>query len=114
MIPHDLHHFFVGQHVFVTGASGFIGSHVASLLVQTRAHVRALARSTNRCRDRAIDWVEGDLLCRESIDEAMKNCRYIFHVAGDYRFWARDSREIFANNVQGTIKNAPSFGVISK
>jgi nucleoside-diphosphate-sugar epimerase len=34
MMPRDLHHFFLGQHVFVTGASGFIGSHVASLLVQ--------------------------------------------------------------------------------
>jgi len=103
MIPHDLHHFFGGQHVFVTGASGFIGSHVASLLVQTGAHVRALARSTKGCRDRAVDWVEGDLLCRDSIDAALKDCRYVFHVAGDYRFWARDPREIFANNVQGTI-----------
>jgi dihydroflavonol-4-reductase len=103
MIPHDLHHFFGGQHVFVTGASGFIGSHVASLLVQTGAHVRALARSTKGRRDRAVDWVEGDLLCRDSIDAALKDCRYVFHVAGDYRFWARDPREIFANNVQGTI-----------
>jgi dihydroflavonol-4-reductase len=103
MIPHDLHHFFIGQQVFVTGASGFIGSHVASLLVQTGAHVRALARSTKGRRDNAIDWVEGDLLCRDSIDVAMKDCRYVFHVAGDYRFWARDPREIFANNVQGTI-----------
>jgi dihydroflavonol-4-reductase len=103
MIPHDLHHFFSGQHVFVTGASGFIGSHVASLLVQTGAHVRAFARSTKGRRDSAIDWVEGDLLCRDSIDAAMKDCRYVFHVAGDYRFWARDPREIFANNVHGTI-----------
>jgi dihydroflavonol-4-reductase len=103
MIPHDLHHFFVGQLVLVTGASGFIGSHVASLLVQTGAHVRALARSTKGRSDNAIEWVEGDLLHRESIDAAMKDCRYVFHVAGDYRFWARDPREIFANNVQGTI-----------
>lgn len=50
-----------------------------------------------------IDWVEGDLLARDSIDAAMKDCRYVFHVAGDYRFWARNPREIFANNVQGTI-----------
>jgi dihydroflavonol-4-reductase len=103
MIPHDVHHFFVGQLVFVTGASGFIGSHVASLLVQTGAHVRALARSTKGRSDNAIDWVQGDLLRRDSIDAAMKDCRYVFHVAGDYRFWARDPREIFANNVQGTI-----------
>jgi dihydroflavonol-4-reductase len=103
MIPHDLHHFFGGQQVFVTGASGFIGGHVASLLVQTGARVRALARSTKGRRDRAIDWAEGDLLRRDSIDPAMKDCRYVFHIAGDYRFWARDPREIFANNVQGTI-----------
>ena len=42
-------------------------------------------------------------LYRDSIDAAIKDCRYILHVAGDYRFWARDPREIFANNVQGTI-----------
>jgi dihydroflavonol-4-reductase len=103
MIPHDLHHFFFRQHVFVTGASGFIGSHVASLLVQMGAHVRAFTRSIKARRNSAIDWVEGDLLRRDSIEAAMKDCRYVFHVAGDYRFWARDPREIFANNVQGTI-----------
>jgi dihydroflavonol-4-reductase len=103
MIPHDLHHFFVGQQVFITGASGFIGSHVASLLVQAGANVRALTRSTKGRRDSSIEWVEGDLLDRDSVDAATKNCRYVFHVAGDYRFWARDPREIFANNVQGTI-----------
>jgi NAD(P)-dependent dehydrogenase (short-subunit alcohol dehydrogenase family) len=96
MIPHDLHHFFVGQHVFVTGASGFIGGHVASLLIRAGAHVRALTRSTKEGYDSAIDWVEGDLLARDSIDAAMKDCRYVFHVAGDYRFWARNPREIFA------------------
>jgi dihydroflavonol-4-reductase len=90
MIPHDLHHFFVGQHVFVTGASGFIGGHVASLLIRAGAHVRALTRSTKEGYDSAIDWVEGDLLARDSIDAAMKDCRYVFHVAGHYRFWARN------------------------
>jgi len=103
MIPHDLHHFFVGQHVFVTGASGFIGGHVASLLIRAGAHVRALTRSTKEGYDSAIDWVEGDLLARDSIDAAMKDCRYVFHVAGDYRFWARNPREIFANNVQHSL-----------
>jgi len=103
MIPDDLHHFFAGQHVFITGASGFIGSHVASSLVLAGANVLALTRSKKAVRDSAIDWVEGDLLRRDSIDAAMKGCRYVFHVAGDYRFWSRDPREIFANNVEGTI-----------
>jgi dihydroflavonol-4-reductase len=103
MIPHDLHQFFAGQHVFITGASGFIGHHVASLLTRAGACVHALTRSAKTQREKSIDWVEGDLLRHESIEAAMKNCRYAFHVAGDYRFWARDPREIFANNVQGTI-----------
>jgi dihydroflavonol-4-reductase len=47
--------------------------------------------------------MEGDLLARDSIDAAMKDCRYVFHVAGDYRFWARNPREIFANNVQHSL-----------
>jgi nucleoside-diphosphate-sugar epimerase len=72
MIPHDLHHFLSGQHVFVTGASGFIGGHVASLLVQAGARVRAFARSTKGRSNRAINWIEGDLLFRDSIDAGIK------------------------------------------
>ena len=57
MIPHDLHHFFVGQHVFVTGESGFISGHVASLLIRAGAHVRALTRSTKGATTvRSIGW----------------------------------------------------------
>ena len=47
--------FFSGQHVFVTGVSGFIGRHVASLLLQTGAHVRAFARSTKGRPNCAVD-----------------------------------------------------------
>ena len=57
MIPHDLNDFFGGQQVFVTGASGFIGSHVASFLVQTGARVRAFARSPKGRHDPAIEFV---------------------------------------------------------
>jgi dihydroflavonol-4-reductase len=53
--------------------------------------------------DSAIDWVEGDLLARDSIGCSNERLPIRFHVAGDYRFWARNPREIFANNVQGTI-----------
>ena len=103
MIPGDVVRELAGQQVLVTGASGFIGWHVADQLVQAGARVRALVRPTAARAAEAFDWVEGDLLRRESLDEAVRGCRYVFHVAGDYRFWARDPREIFANNVQGTI-----------
>ena len=103
MIPPDVANFFAGQQVLVTGASGFIGWHVADRLVDAGARVRALIRPTTRRSEEAFDWMEGDLLRRDSLDAAVRGCRYVLHVAGDYRFWARDPREIFANNVQGTI-----------
>jgi dihydroflavonol-4-reductase len=94
---------FAGQQVLVTGASGFIGWHVADQLVQAGARVRALVRPATARNEEAFEWFEGDLLRRDSLDAAVKDCRYVFHVAGDYRFWARDPKEISANNVQGTI-----------
>ena len=103
MIPADVASFFAGQQVLVTGASGFIGWHVADQLVKAGAKVRALVRATTAHGPEPFDWVEGDLLTRESLADALGGCRYLFHVAGDYRFWARDPRVIFANNVQGTI-----------
>ncbi len=98
-----LQDFFAGQQVLVTGASGFIGWHVADQLVQAGAKVRALIRPATARNQEAFEWFEGDLLRRDSLDAAVKDCRYVFHVAGDYRFWARDPKEIFAKNVQGTI-----------
>ena len=90
--------------MLVTGASGFIGWHVADRLVAgRRAGARVWSGRRRPQRSEAFEWVEGDLLRRESLDAAVRGCRYVFHVAGDYRFWARDPREIFANNVQGTI-----------
>ena len=103
MIPPEVANIFAGQQVLVTGASGFIGWHVAERLVDVSARVRALVRPSTAHGPERFEWFEGDLLSRESLDEAVRGCRYVFHVAGDYRFWARDPREIFANNVQGTI-----------
>lgn len=98
-----LKEFFAGQQVLVTGASGFIGWHVADQLGRAGARVRALVRPATARKEEAFEWFEGDLLRRDSLEAAARDCRYVFHVAGDYRFWARDPAEIFANNVQGTV-----------
>lgn len=89
----------------VTGASGFLGSHVARQLVSHGETVRVLMRpsSTNRAiSDLSLEYVTGDLRDPASLDRAVAGVQYIFHVAADYRLWARKSREIYDSNVSGT------------
>jgi dihydroflavonol-4-reductase len=91
--------------VFVTGASGFVGSAVARCLVESGFSVRALVRSKSpRAHLAGLDLVfcEGELRDRKSLERAIAGTRYVFHVAADYRLWARDPSEIFAANVEGT------------
>ena len=93
------------EKALVTGASGFVGSAVARKLVDAGFSVRALVRrSSPRAHLASLDleFFEGDLRDRKSIDRAMTGMRYLFHVAADYRLWARDPGEIFATNVDGT------------
>src|SRR3989440_4286000 len=89
----------------VTGAAGFLGSHVARQLVVRGDDVRVLLRtsSTNRAiADLSLEYVTGDLRDPASLDRAMKGVKRVFHVAADYRLWARRSREIYDSNVGGT------------
>ena len=89
----------------VTGASGFLGSHVARQLVARGEDVRVLMRasSTNRAvADLSLEYVTGDLRDPASLDRAMKGVKRVFHVAADYRLWARRSKEIYESNVGGT------------
>jgi dihydroflavonol-4-reductase len=91
--------------VLVTGASGFIGSAVAYKLVEAGFSVRALVRSTSpraHLADLSLEFFEGDVRDRKSLDCAVAGMRYVFHTAADYRLWARDPGEIFATNVEGT------------
>jgi len=88
----------------VTGASGFVGSAVARALVARGFDVRVLMRaSASRDNIAGIDCrvVTGDMRDEASMAAALKGARYLFHVAADYRLWARDPGEIERNNLQG-------------
>jgi dihydroflavonol-4-reductase len=93
------------EKILITGASGFVGSAVARKLVEAGFSVRALVRGTSPRAHLAglgLDFFEGDLRDRKSVARAIAGMRYVFHVAADYRLWARDPSEIFASNVEGT------------
>lgn len=89
----------------VTGASGFLGSHVARQLVARGDDVRVLLRPSSHNRaigDLSLEYVTGDLRDADSLERAVKGVQRVFHVAADYRLWARRSREIYDSNVGGT------------
>ena len=78
--------------ILVTGASGFVGSAVVRQLLKAGHQVRALVRSTSsriNLADLRVEIVEGDLRDVESLVRAMAGIRFVFHVAADYRLWAR-------------------------
>jgi dihydroflavonol-4-reductase len=107
----------VSDTVLVTGATGFVGSAVARALAARGFHVRALMRAgANRLNIAQLDCepVIGDMRDADSMAAAMRGARYLFHVAADYRLWAKDPGEIERNNLQGaraTMQAALKAGV---
>jgi len=90
---------------FVTGATGFVGSHVAHVLAEQGADLRLLLRASSNpanIEDLNAERVIGDLRDPASIEKAMTGCDVVFHVAADYRLWVRDPQEMYRANVEGT------------
>ncbi len=90
---------------FVTGATGFVGSHVARVLAEQGADLRLLVRASSDLRNiQALraERVVGDLRDPVSLEKAMEGCDVVFHVAADYRLWVRDPQEMYRSNVDGT------------
>ncbi len=90
---------------FVTGATGFLGSHVARALADQGAELRLLVRPTSNLRNLEglkAETATGDLRDAASLEKAMSGCDTVFHVAADYRLWVRDPEEMYRSNVDGT------------
>src|SRR5436309_8291089 len=90
---------------FVTGATGFVGSHVARALAEHGADVRLLVRpnsNTKNIADLKADLVIGDLRDPVSLEKGIAGCDVIFHVAADYRLWLRDPHDTYRANADGT------------
>jgi dihydroflavonol-4-reductase len=91
--------------VFVTGATGFVGSHVAQVLAEQGADLRLLVRSTSdpkNIQGLKADRVLGDLRDSATLEKLVAGCEVIFHVAADYRLWTRDPDQMYRSNVEGT------------
>ena len=90
---------------FVTGATGFLGSHVARALADQGADLRLLVRPTSNLKNLQglkAETATGDLRDAASLEKAMAGCDTVFHVAADYRLWVRDPEEMYRSNVEGT------------
>jgi dihydroflavonol-4-reductase len=105
--------------VFITGATGFLGSHVARVFAEQGADLRLLVRTTSSLKNLEglkAETVTGDLRDSASVEKAMSGCEVVLHVAADYRLWVRDAAEMYRSNVEGTravLEAARKHGVRS-
>jgi dihydroflavonol-4-reductase len=90
---------------FLTGATGFVGSHVAHTLTEQGADLRLLVRPNSNLKniqDLKAEFITGDLRDPASLEKGIAGCDAIFHVAADYRLWVRDPDQMYLANVEGT------------
>ena len=103
--------------VFITGATGFVGGHVARQYAAEGASLWLLTRQTSRLDSLTgidAEMVKGDLREPEKLRTALSGCDALVHVAADYRLWVRDPEQMYAANVDGTrelLKLAREVGI---
>jgi dihydroflavonol-4-reductase len=103
--------------VFITGATGFVGGHVARQYAAEGASLRLLTREASRLDSLTgidAEMVKGDLREPDKLRSALNGCDALVHVAADYRLWVRDPEQMYASNVDGTrelLKLAREVGV---
>ena len=90
--------------LFVTGATGFVGAHVAQMAAAQGAELRLLARASSHLKNLpdGADMVVGDLRAPEGFAAALRGCDALIHVAADYRLWVPNPAEMYKANVEGT------------
>ena len=95
----------------LTGATGFLGSHVARALAEQGADLRLLVRPTSNLKNLEglnAETTTGDLRNPASLEKAISGCEVVFHVAADYRLWVPDPAEMYRNWL--TARSKPSAG----
>jgi dihydroflavonol-4-reductase len=104
--------------VFVTGATGFIGSHLVEALVRNNEQVYALARKpsnrTDQLKKLGVTLIDGDVTDASSLKGAMKDCQTVYHLANRYEMWMPDKSLFYKVNVEGTknvLNEAMNAGV---
>ncbi len=103
--------------VFLTGATGFVGSHVARAYAAEGRELRvadAVDQQSGGPGRAGAETVVGDLRQAEALRTALTGCDALVHVAADYRLWVRDPEEMYAANVDGTrelLRMAREVGV---
>jgi nucleoside-diphosphate-sugar epimerase len=106
-LPSSLSYPKISVLIFVTGGTGFLGTHLLRELVQRGERVRALRRSSSRVLlekkfSSEVEWVEGDVLDVATLDDRMQGCTEVYHAAAIVRFMQKDYARLMKVNVEGT------------